>query len=296
MITTTDNYISVRHEQGFEVFVLQNEHLEIALVPELGAKVISLINRRTGREWMWHSNGRRKLFRNQSGDDFANSTMIGWDECLPTIAPCWHRGRQLPDHGEVWSVPWKIDGELMAQGKLKTSVRLAVTPLDFERTIELCGNVIHLRYRLTNRSHEPEEFLWAMHPLLPIHTGDALELTSETRLFLNDKTWIDSLKFSKTQPAQEKVFAGPLSKGHAAIANAATGDRLTFAWDTHANPMLGLWLTRGGWNGHDHLALEPCNGASDSLSAACLERHWRPVPALGSLSWEVCIRIDPANE
>ena len=35
-----------RREQGFEVIGLRNDDLEISLVPKLGAKIISLINRR----------------------------------------------------------------------------------------------------------------------------------------------------------------------------------------------------------------------------------------------------------
>src|SRR5882724_10779024 len=81
------NNLTVRREQGFDVHALSNEDVEIAVVPELGAKIISLKNLRTGREWMWHPQGGVKLFRNQSGDDFSKSPLVGADECLPTIAP-----------------------------------------------------------------------------------------------------------------------------------------------------------------------------------------------------------------
>jgi len=161
-----------RREQGFEVFALRNDDLEISLVPELGAKIISLINRHTGREWMWSPGTERKLFRNEPGDDFATSTLIGWDECLPTVAPCWHQDRHLPDHGEVWSLPWTMDRDAWRQGRLKTAVKLRVSPLDFERTIELRGNVVQLSYQLTNRSAMAEKFLWAMHALAPVFPGD----------------------------------------------------------------------------------------------------------------------------
>jgi hypothetical protein len=45
---------AVRQQQGFAIHVLKNEEIEIAVVPELGARIISLMNLRTGREWMWH--------------------------------------------------------------------------------------------------------------------------------------------------------------------------------------------------------------------------------------------------
>ncbi|MEI7911343.1 MAG: hypothetical protein WCK77_17050 [Verrucomicrobiota bacterium] len=118
--------VFTRDEQGFTVPVLQNAAVELAVVAELGAKVISLVNRTSGREWLWHPPGALALFRNRPGDDFATSTITGWDECLPTIAPCEHHGRALPDHGEVWSVPWQLDDDAWRRGVLKTPVHLTI--------------------------------------------------------------------------------------------------------------------------------------------------------------------------
>ncbi|HEY3932921.1 MAG TPA: hypothetical protein VGM58_11215, partial [Verrucomicrobiae bacterium] len=139
---TLTNSFTVRQEQGFEVYMLHTEEVELAVVPELGAKIISLKDLRTGREWMWHPPGGLKLFRNHPSDAFSQSPLAGADECLPTIAPCSWQGRELPDHGEVWNVPWKVDSEALEHGILKTSVRLEISPFGFERTIELCGNEI----------------------------------------------------------------------------------------------------------------------------------------------------------
>jgi len=276
-----------RAEQGFEVFGLRNEAVEIALVPALGAKVISLRNLVTGYEWMWHPPTGVKLFRNRLGDDFAASTMAGWDECLPTIAPCDWKSRKLPDHGEVWSVPWAIDLEAFDRGMLKTSVTLAVSPFHFERTIELHGNEIRLDYQLENLGNEPEEFLWAMHPLLPVHDDIRLNLTQEARNLLAGEPWIDGLKFNIDKPSCVKTYASPLREGRASVVNTAARDRLQFEWDTTRNNTLGLWLTRGGWNGYHHVALEPANGAADLLTDATkVGRHELLAPK-EKQSWQV---------
>jgi|ERR1017187_528100 hypothetical protein len=285
--TQTGKYL----EQGFEVFFLRNDALELALVPALGAKIISLRNVVTGHEWMWHPPGGRKLFRNRLGDDFASSTMIGWDECIPTIAPCVWKRRQLPDHGEIWSVPWCIDLAAFCRGILKTSVTFAISPFHFERRIELRGNEIHLNYRLENVSNLAEEFLWAMHPLLPVRDGDQLELTAETRKYLAGEQWINDLKFKPEKPACAKVYAGPLREGQAGFVNSATRDRLRFEWDTKANNTLGLWLTRGGWNGYHHLVLEPINGAPDPLDVAAKTGRCGIVPPRETLFWNVKVTV-----
>jgi len=274
-----------RSEQGFEVFGLRNEAVELEVVPALGAKIISLRNLVTGYEWMWRPPAGMKLFRNQLGDDFAASTMTGWDECLPTIAPCVWKGRKLPDHGEVWSVPWAI--KAFDHGELRTSVTLAVSPLQFERTIKLQSNEVRLDYQLENLSNEPEEFLWAMHPLLPVHDNIQLNLTEETRNLLTREQWIDGLTFSADKPGSVKTYAAPLREGRASVVNTAAPDRLQFEWDTTRNNTLGLWLTRGGWNGYHHVALEPANGAADSLTDATkVGRHGLLAPK-EKQSWQV---------
>jgi hypothetical protein len=283
----------VRFEQGFEVYVLANEGLEIAVVPELGAKIVSLKNLRTGREWMWHPAGGRKLFRNRLGDDFSRSTLIGADECLPTIAPCSVLGRNLPDHGEAWSSAWTVDREAWSEGVLKTSLDLPISPFEVERVVELRGQQVHLGYLLKNRSSAAERYLWALHPLLALQPGDRLRMPATTRALLNGEAWIDAVDSVIPDGGCSKVFAAPVVEGVVGVHNQRQGDRLSLEWNPAENDTLGLWLTRGGWHGHHHLALEPTNGAPDPLAAAAEAERCGTVPASGSRAWSVTLRIEP---
>lgn len=283
----------VRHEQGFDVFTLRSESIEVEVVPELGAKVISIKNQRTAREWLYRPPGGLRLFRNRLGDDFATSTLVGWDECLPTVAACTWNGRTLPDHGEAWSVAWQVDEAAWQRSVLSTTVRLGVTGLLFERTIELDDREVQVRYVLTNPGKQAEAFLWAMHPLLAMVAGDQLELPADVRGHLAGESWIDSLTFGERPPACAKVFAGPVREGRAGVTNLDTGDRIGFHWDAAENTWLGLWLTRGGWNGHHHLALEPTNGRPDSLAVAAEQNQTGQIPPHGGKSWGVRLRVDP---
>src|SRR5882757_2566669 len=244
------NQCAIRQLQGFAVHVLRNDEIELAVVPELGAKIISLRNLRTGREWLWHPPEGLRLFKNQVRDDFSTSPLVGIDECFPTIEPCSWQGRELPDHGEVWSVPWLVDGEAWENGIIKTRARLSISPFEFERTVELQGNEVRLGYQLRNLSAIQESFLWAIHPLLQMEGGDELELPDSTRELFNGETWIDAVSSTIPDRNCAKIFARPVSEGWAAIHNQAKGDRLEFNWDSTENDTLGLWLTRGGWHGH----------------------------------------------
>ncbi|HWX21621.1 MAG TPA: hypothetical protein VN578_17090 [Candidatus Binatia bacterium] len=281
----------VRQEQGFTIYVLGNERVRLAVVPELGARIISLKDLRTGREWLWHPVGGARLFRNQPGDDFSTSPLVGVDECLPTIAPCVWRGRKLPDHGEVWSASWKVDEEAWQNGVLKTSISLKISPFDFERTLELDENKMQFSYRLLNRSSAPEYFVWTMHPLLRVQPGDRLILPASTRALLKGASWIDSVDSAIPEQNCSKLFAGPLTHGFSGIQNEKTGERLDFEWNTAENNALGLWLTRGGWHGHHHFAIEPTNAGADGLTeaAGC---GWSGILASASTAtWQVRLRI-----
>jgi hypothetical protein len=285
------NNCAVRKEQGFEVYSLKNEEIELEVVPELGAKVISLKNLRTGREWLWHPQGGLKLFRNRIGDDFSESPLVGIDECFPTIAPCSWLKRKLPDHGELWNTPWGVDDEALENGILKTSARLKISPFEFNRTIELHGNEVYIGYELVNLGATQENFVWAIHPLLRLQPGDQLELPISTRTLLNGWTWIDAIDSAGSGENCTKIFATPLSEGVAAINNQNTGDRLEFKWNPAENNALGLWLTRGGWHGHYHFAIEPTNSADDALVSAAKQGRCGVVAASGSASWRLCLRL-----
>jgi galactose mutarotase-like enzyme len=278
---------------GFDLFLLRNSEVELTIAPALGARMVSLKNLHTGREWLWHPASGLKLFANQPGDDFSRSTLVGWDECLPTIAACTWNGRALPDHGEAWSRAWELDTNAWERGVIRTSVRLPVSSLHFTRTIELSGSSLAVGYVLENTAPIAQEFLWAAHPLLTLHEGDQLELTDETRFQLKGQAWPESLQVKEGSPGCSKLYAGPLRRGQAGVFNPRTGDRLTFEWDTAECDTLGLWLTRGGWHGHHHLALEPANGAPDSLAAASQAKRCGLIAPHSQKTWHLRLRLEP---
>jgi hypothetical protein len=283
----------IRLEQGFDLYVLRNGRVEIAVVPELGVKVISMKNLRTGREWMWHPAGGLKLFRNGMADDFSTSPLAGLDECLPTIGACAWQERKLADHGEVWSKAWCVDEAAWECGVLKTSIRLNTSPFEFQRTIALRQGTIQFNYRLNNRSAADEHFLWAMHPLLKLCPGDRLVLPPSTRALLDGEAWVDAVDSGVPPGCCSKIYAGPLSEGFAGIHNSKTGDQLNFEWSPSENNTLGIWLNCGGWHGHNHFAIEPTNGADDRLDFAATRKRCGRLGAAGAVTWQVRLRLAP---
>ena len=161
---------------------------------------------------------------------------------------------------------------------------------------------MRIGYQLHNLGAMEENFLWAMHPLLRLETGDELELPDSTRELLNGESWVDAVTSTIPDRNCAKIFGRPLSEGWAAIQNKVKGDRLEFNWDVAENDTLGLWLTRGGWHGHHHLAIEPTN-ADDDLTGGhrrakalwrCRRQKLRKLAAL-SAAWIMIVQSRAAK-
>jgi hypothetical protein len=284
----------IHEDQGFRHYVLGNSQVQLEVVPELGAKIVSMRNLRTGREWMAAPDSSRKLFRNQRGDDFHGSTYVGWDECVPTVDPCVWNGRNLPDHGEVWSNPWHLDEQAWLTSQIRTTIQLAVSPFQLTRAISLNSSTIHFDYSLENLADREEQFVWAAHPLFTMEPGDSLELPASTVMQLNNPPWLYSLIFPEDMPQWAKAFAGPLSDGRATIRNAHTSDALTLEWDPKVNDTLAIWLSRGGWNSVHQFSLEPTNATHEALAIAAAPPHrCGRISAHEQLSWQLSITLDP---
>ena len=193
----------------------------------------------------------------------------------------------------------------------------AVSPFLFERTVGLEENEVRLDYRLKNVSRKPEPFLWAFHPLLEMVEGDRIALPEDVRSVRvesadglqgmphgSPRPWPEPLPgvnlswmdFGAHGPACAKLFVESPSVACAAIVNSHTGDSLVLRIDVRQNPALGIWITRGGWYGYEHAALEPTNVASDSLAEATTRATSALVlPPEGERAWTIRLCLEPVR-
>ena len=291
---------------GFRVLGLRSAEIELRCAPELGGRVFSLINRRTGREWLWRRREGPELFRPADPLDFGTGTFAGLDECLPTVGACtWTDGRALADHGSLWALAWKVEAH--GDNAIALSLGLPVFGLRFTRRIQIEGGVVRFDYALENPTDAAAPALWSMHPLFTLEEGDRLELPegvgelsvgsmNPALSFAGDGRLprrislpeiapgvrLDELALPDMSNGHLKCFTPALAAGgaHAALANSQTGDRLEVYWDTSACPYLGVWLTRGGFRGWHHVALEPTNAPHDRAGVAAADPQLAPAVTL----------------
>ena len=163
---------------GLQVVRLENGHVRVDILPQLGAKIYSFIHQPSGRELLWQ-NPHLAPAAVPFGARFDDTWSGGWDELLPNDVPvALPNGDVLPDHGEVWSQP--SEWQVMEAGGERTAVRFTsygrVLPTRFEKRISLRRGepFIRLHYKFTNFGSQPLPFLWNIHPPMLV--------TPETRL------------------------------------------------------------------------------------------------------------------
>src|SRR4051794_28820774 len=106
--------ISEERIGGFPAYSLCNGVVRLAVIPRLGGKIVSFCRVESEHEWLLQ---RERPYRTLSyGDDFEAGAPAGFDECFPTIRACVYPEREypglaLPDHGELWAVPWEVSAK-----------------------------------------------------------------------------------------------------------------------------------------------------------------------------------------
>jgi len=305
--------------KGLRSWVLEGEAIRVVVLPDLGTKMASLVHRRTGRELLYQRDDWPVLRRPPYGASFGDYDLSGFDEMFPTIDVCHYAGgvwdgTRLPDHGEVWAVPWQCRVEGAA---LVASVHGWRLPYRLEKRVYLAGAAaVRLDYTATNLAGEDLNVLWAAHPLCACTEATRIVLPPGTTTVVNtfggsqrfagygaradwpemttragERSRLDRIGPPSLRRAEKYWVDGPVAAGWAALHHTDTGEALGFAWPSDTVPYLGVWVTEGGYGGHYHAALEPATAAMDRPDVAHQWGRGWTLPAYGSISWYLTLAI-----
>lgn len=275
---------------------LETSVVQVVVVPELGGKIVSLLDKRSGREWLLPP--QRDYARGAARSaGFVEQDMSGWDEMFPTINACaypvdgLHLGVPLPDHGEVWSAAWTHDTDNAYA--IALSVQGQALPYTLTRTMRgVAENTLRLEYEVVNTGVETLYALWAAHPqfvvdgatriVLPRYVTQVVnvlpteELPQDGQLY----DWTETVTADGKPLALDRVRADAVQKHRkfylppeqpAAWVGLQQGDDgawLRLAWDAERVPYLGVWVDERSYNPSLTLALEPSTGYYDNLTRA----------------------------
>jgi hypothetical protein len=298
---------------GHEAYALEDDRLSCVVVPAIGAKIVSLRYQPTGREWMWR-NPRKALERPRYASGFHEWDISGYDDCFPTIGVCAYpdppwQGVEVPDHGEVWTLPW---GARVGE-ELQLEVHGVRFPYHLVKRLALTPAGLRIAYELTNPTPFPLHWMFAAHPLFAVTPTTEVDLPGTPRLRLDssvggvlgerfaEHTWpitrdaqgraVDLRRLDPAARRGDKLYAGPLAEGRARLVDRATGEWVGFAWDPRELPLCGLWLNQAGWPDGDapcfNAALEPCNGYPDPLDQAIAGGEHAVLAPHGTARWSL---------
>jgi galactose mutarotase-like enzyme len=281
------------------------------IIPALGGKIAELWF--GDRQWLWR-NPQLPFRAPVAGASYVlTADSGGLDECFPTTGACalpslvrGAGGRELPDHGELWSQRPTLTLTTGADGHRAHIVwQGECLPYRFERTVIVTpqGDV-RCEYAAVNLGDQKIPFLWAAHPLLHLGPRTRLELPEGARVRVSAQHGIDLggaaaehrwprlrsggqlLDLSAPGRAWKKPFACmlhmDLPPGARALRVLEGNEQLTASVQAEDVPHLGLWINHGGWNPlprtswlpwrkpapYLNLGFEPAIGAPGTLSDA----------------------------
>lgn len=106
----------------FNALILENQFLRVTVVPEFGARIVSVFNKVTQNE---------ELFQNPVGSPYLNNTntfYYNWLMVLGGIFPTFPES----EHGKTWLLPWEV--EILENNDQTVSIQMRFQDtIDFER-------------------------------------------------------------------------------------------------------------------------------------------------------------------
>ncbi|MEF2245182.1 hypothetical protein [Paenibacillus sp. IITD108] len=302
--------------RGSYAILMESAAIKLIVLPQAGGSIVSLQYKETGKEWLVNALG-EGIRQASYGDTFSEEMMHGWDECFPTIDACHYplpgsyEHAHLPDHGELWSVPWTYS---MAEHSLVTETSGKALPYSFTRTISFIDEqTLRFSYLVRNPSEEPITAFWCAHPLFSATEHTQIRLPPELDSVLcvvGGKRYEKGKSYKWNQGAvvhsgmaidrlapisakdSRKFYAGiPFATGLAGLYEQDTGEFVQLSWLVKELPYFGLWINEGHYNDKLMVALEPCNGFYDSLDEAHKRKKTLLLEPGASASWSIHVKL-----
>ncbi len=276
-----------------EAVVLENDALKTVVLPEYGSKMVSIMYKPLDYELLWQ-NGNDTYVKSQYGALFESGDFSGFDEMFPTISRCFYEaspwaGTELPDHGEVWAIPWNYE---IQNDRLRLWVNGVRFPYLLEKVISLEETIITFEYKATNLSAFDLDYIWAAHPLFNASPGMELIVPQGMNTIINSVAGPRLQKYGKEYafPSatfedgqninlglvpernddgfQKYYFAGKVTEGWCILYDNTMHLNIGMSFPEKDVPYLGIWVNEGGWDGQYNIAPEPATGGMDRVDFA----------------------------
>lgn len=292
---------------------LESGILKVQFIPEFGGKMVSLVCKKSAREFLVQAKNSEYKTLKYDGD-YVAAECSGFDDMFPSIDRVFYtsypwKGVEIPDHGEVCGLPWDY---AIADDELQMSVYGVRFPYKLEKRVRFeSDSVLDINYKVTNLGGFDLDFLWAAHAMINAEAGGEILVPYQgqqntTCVFSWDEgmekygqkmTWPEtrrrdgcSQKLNFTLPRNEKgnnykfYFDDKMPAGWCAY-KYKDGTALTMSFPPEKVPYLGIWVNEGSFHGFHNIALEPCTGSYDRPDLAKLHGQNSILCTRGEYTW-----------
>lgn len=299
--------------KGFPGICMENDALKAIFLPTQGAKLCSLTDRKSGKEFIYQ--GKTQTYQpSVYGGSYLAGECAGIDECLPNIDACYYdtfpwSGTPLPDHGEVWALPWDMVQEKNAVSFQVHGVRL---PYRLEKHVSLHEKTLRMDYTLTNLSDFRMDYIWAAHMMLQAQAGCRFHLPQELSTAYVTMSasgsigrYGDTFQYPGTAGYDFSTYRGdtaddyqkiyfadklPVHSGWAEISY-PDGARFRIRFPAEQIPYLGIIEAEGSELDIRCMFLEPCSGTFDRPDIAKLHGQCSFLTPKQVRSWYLEIQL-----
>lgn len=268
---------------GWSTVVLANGLLRVVVIPGKGADIYQLVHLQTDIDFIvktpWGLDPLGAPHREGSAKtEFLYNYAGGWQELFPSANDaCVYRGKQIPFHGEVATMPWHytVTGNSLDEVAVMFWVVCRQTPFRLERMMRLRRGTptLYLEETVTNISSDIAHFVWGQHCVLGapfIEEGCRLYAPAQT-LVTPASLYEPSARLEPAQrslwpmaalrtggvadmqlvcgptlEAHDEFFLSDLSAGWVAVTNPRLNLTFNLMWDAAVFRGIQIWQPYGG--------------------------------------------------
>jgi hypothetical protein len=300
-----------------EAITIESKVLRVQFLPHNGSNMCSLYYKPKDLELLVQRKNKYKA--GVYDGSYIKSECAGFDEMFPSIDECFYcdypwKGIHIPDHGEVWSIPWNVNIENKRLHFLTYGVRF---PYRIEKWVHFAhDNVIQINYKVTNLSAFDLDFMWAAHPMFILEEGSqillppqvnrvicTLDLTGGFGKYGDEFSWpiyedslgnkidLSLIKPKIANRAIKYFIKGRMPEGWCGLNYGKSGLTMTLSFPMEEVPYLGILPNEGGWDDLYNIFLEPATAPLDRLDIAKIHGEHSTVRANSVYGLDLTISI-----
>lgn len=298
---------------------IKSDAITAQFLPVSGGKMCSLVYSPRELELLVQRPDPKYLMPVYDGDYVTQGECAGFDDMFPTIDRCfyeghpWH-GTPIPDHGEVWSIPWDCE---VKNDRLHLATYGVRFPYRLEKWVSFSDeNTLHLAYKLTNLSAFAFDFMWAAHPMFYLEEGAELALPVGVQKVVttlnvagsmgnygDEFDWpiarlpdgemrdLRRLSPETTGRAVKYFVKGKLPEGWCVLTYPQSDLTLKLSFPVERVPYLAILPNEGGWQDLYNIFLEPATAPFDRLDVARLHNRVSSVKGRATYNWHLDITL-----